>query len=94
MSKCHTCRLTKSSAENRKVPLGKFRDPKRIGRVLSIDFMEPFPHSYGKTCLLVVIEPFSKFAKSLKSATAESVIEFLTPFVLYMIIIDIRISVY
>lgn len=79
VSKCQICRMTKPSTESREAPIGEFRDPKRIGHTLSIDFIGPFPRSNSYTVLLVVIDCFSKylFVKPMNKPTAKGVVLFL-----------------
>lgn len=83
VSKCQTCRLTKPSTENRKIQIGEYRDPQQPGRILSIDFVGPFPRSNKMTALFVVIDCFSKylFVKPMMRPTAKNVVKYLEEFV-------------
>lgn len=78
--KCETCRLVKPSNENKQTPHGKYRDPKYVGRQLSIDLVGRLPLSTrGNQYLFVVIDCYSRFCyvKTLRRATASAIVDFL-----------------
>lgn len=78
---CQICRLNKPSNENRRSKTGEYRDPKQIGRLLSIDFIGPVPRSQSQCAyIFVVIDCYSKylFVKPMRSQTTEGAIDFLT----------------
>lgn len=81
VTKCDTCRVIKPTNEPTRTPVGEYRDPGTVGRMISIDLIGPLPaskiraHQYA----VVAIDCFSKyvFTKSMKTATATNVVEFL-----------------
>lgn len=78
--KCVICRCAKSSNENVTTSIGNFRDPKSIGRMISIDLMGEYPLSkFGNRYIFVVVDCFSKYiwTKTMRSQTAKNVINFL-----------------
>lgn len=78
--RCDICRLAKPSNEGRKTKIGEYRDPIMPGRALSIDFTGPLPMSKNKNrFIFVAIDCFSRFifAKAMRTATAEAVVEYL-----------------
>lgn len=78
--KCDVCRRVKPSNENKRTPIGQYRDPKAIGRQLSIDLVGPLPLSKnGNRFLFVVLDCYSRFVyvKPLRQATTASVVKFL-----------------
>lgn len=78
--KCSICRCSKPSNENCRTPIGQFRDPKSVGRLLSIDFMGPLPRSkQGNRFIFVAIDCYTKYlyVKAMRNATAQAVIDFL-----------------
>lgn len=78
---CELCRTCKHSRQAKKVPMGKYRNYVQPFRVISCDFVGPFPISknYKNTQLCVVTCNFSKFCilRAMKNATADNLIEFL-----------------
>lgn len=80
VSDCEICRATKATNQCQTAPMGKYRDPERPWKMISLDFMGPFPSSRGRNRqLLVVIDAFSKFVlmKPMRAASAEATTEFL-----------------
>lgn len=78
--KCTVCKCTKPSSENRKTPIGRYRDPVSAGTMLSIDFMGEWPSSqFGHKYIFVVIDCYSRYvwAKAMRQGTAEAVVKFL-----------------
>lgn len=84
---CNICKIIKHSNENTRVPTGEYRDPERIGRVLSIDLVGPLPASkiHKHIWIIVVLDVFSKyvFAKACTRATANVIADFLEKEVFY-----------
>lgn len=78
---CTTCKQIKPSTENTQSFTGKYIDPIRTGRILSIDLVGPLPPSkYNKHMWLMVgVDAFSRyvFAKSCVRATAHAITEWL-----------------
>lgn len=78
---CEMCRVCKHSRKSKKVAMGNYREYVQPFRVISCDFVGPFPISkyYKNTQLCVVTCNFSKFCvmKAMKNATADNLIEFL-----------------
>lgn len=87
VTKCTTCRVIKPTNEQTKTPVGTYRDPGTVGRMISIDLIGPLPaskiraHQYA----VVAVDCFSKyvFTKSMKSATATNVVDFLEKEIFY-----------
>lgn len=81
VKECELCKLCKHSRQSKKVPMGKFREYKQPFRVISCDFVGPFPISknYKNTQLCVITCNFSKFCilRAMRRATSENVIDFL-----------------
>lgn len=80
VSDCEICRATKPTNQCQTAPMGRYRDPERPWKMISLDFMGPFPASKrGNRQLLVVVDSFSKFVlmKAMRSASAETTTEFL-----------------
>lgn len=81
VTKCEICRQCKTSNENVCAKTGNYREPGRIGRVLSIDLIGPLPASKRRRHqhAVVVVECASKyvFTKSFVNATAENIVTFL-----------------
>lgn len=77
---CSQCKSIKPSNENRRTPIGNYRDPKCPGRMLSIDLIGELPSSkFGHRHIFVVIDCFSKFVwvKTMAKASANAVVNFL-----------------
>lgn len=87
VSKCVCCKEIKPTVQNTTTPTGNFQDPKRVGRVLSIDLVGPLPPSKAKkhTWLMVAVDAFSRyaFARSCTRATAFAITEWLEQEVFY-----------
>lgn len=87
VTKCDICRQTKHSNESTKVPVGIYRDPERMGRMISIDLIGPLPAAkYSKHCYATVaIDCFTKyvFTRSSIRATAEDVVELVEKSIIY-----------
>lgn len=84
---CDLCRQIKPSNENHRAETGEYRDPEKVGRMLSVDIIGPLPaakhskHAYA----VVAVDCFSRyvFAKSFVNATADKIIPFLEEEVLF-----------
>lgn len=84
--KCDVCKATKPTNQSQTAPMGKYRDPERPFKMISIDFCGPYTRAKsGNRFLLVVVDAFSKFVllKPLKTASAKATIEFLEHEVFY-----------
>lgn len=80
INRCIICRKVKSSNENTRVPMGEYRDPKSVGRCLSVDMTGNLPMSRQRNrCVCVIIDCFSRyvFTKPMRSATALKIVMFL-----------------
>lgn len=81
VKKCETCRLTKPTNENTLVVTGKYNQPLKVGRVLTIDLVGPLPPAKHNrhTWLMVAVDSFSRytFAKSVSRATAYAITDWL-----------------
>lgn len=84
---CTECKQLKASNEKTRVPIGKYRDPISVGRVLSLDLVGPLPaskfmkHQY----IIVCVDVFSKyvFARACTRATANVITDFLEKEIFY-----------
>lgn len=87
VGKCVTCKQIKSSNENTRVETGKYRDPKAVGRVFSVDLIGPLPASklHKHQWVIVCIDAFSRymFTKACTRATSNVVADFLEKDVFY-----------
>lgn len=81
VSKCAICRQTEPSNENTKVPTGQYRDPRKIGRVLSLDLIGPLPASkiHKHMWIIVCVDAFSRyvFTKAITKAASIVITDFL-----------------
>lgn len=81
VQKCETCKLTKVSNENTQALAGEYRDPGRVGRMLSVDFIGQLPASkiHKHQVEVVALDCFSKYAftRSFVQATASNLIDFM-----------------
>lgn len=80
VSKCEVCKLAKTATENTQAEMGIYRDPGRVGRMISIDFIGQLPSSkiHRHQVAVVAIDCFSKyvFTKSFVQATAANLVDF------------------
>lgn len=87
VAKCQVCRLAKPSTEGTKAPTGQYRNPQRIGRVLSIDLVGPLPASkvVKHMYIIVCVDAFSRyvFTKSITRANSQAIIDFLLKDIFY-----------
>lgn len=78
---CISCKQIKPSTEHTIVPTGKYRNPKTVGRVISLDLVGPLPPSrmVKHTWLMVAVDAFSRyvFAKSCVRATAQAITDWI-----------------
>lgn len=71
---CEICKGAKSSNQNAKTPMGKFRNYTKPWKKVAIDYIGPMPRSKGGSkWLLTMVDCFSKFViiKPLREATAK-----------------------
>lgn len=84
---CNTCKQIKPTNENTRVPIGSYRDPIAVGRVISLDLIGPLPASrvHKHIWAIVVVDVFSKytFAKPCTRATANVIADFLEKEIFY-----------
>lgn len=83
---CDVCRATKPTNQCQTAPMGKYRDPERPFKMISIDFCGPYTRTkLGNRSLLVVVDSFTKFVllKPMRTASARATIEFLEREVFY-----------
>lgn len=84
---CKTCKIIKPSTENTRVATGKYRDPLRVGRILSLDLVGPLPASrvHKHTMIIVCVDSFSRyvFTRACTRATANVIADFLEKEVFY-----------
>lgn len=87
VQRCTDCKLVKQSNENTRVPTGKYVNPQKVGRILSIDLIGPLPASkvHKHIWIIMVMDAFSKytFAKACTRANANTISEFLEKEVFY-----------
>lgn len=87
VTKCQLCRTIKPSNEQTKTTFGTYRDPERVGRMLSMDMIGPLPAAKFSRHMhaVVVIDCFSRytFTRSFTQATAAKLIQFLEEEVFY-----------
>lgn len=87
VQRCTDCKLVKQSNENTRVPTGRYVDPQKIGRILSIDLIGPLPASkvHKHIWIIMVMDAFSKyaFAKACTRANANTISDFLEKEVFY-----------
>lgn len=86
MKDCEVCNATKPSTKGQTAPMGKYRDPKKPFKMISMDYMGPVTtSSRGHKHIVVVIDNFSKFVimKPLRLANAATTIDFLKSEVFY-----------
>lgn len=87
VKQCSVCRQTKHTNESTRVPMGEYRDPISVGRVISLDLVGPLPPA--KTTrhqwLIVAVDVFSKyvFARTCTKATTNVITEFLEKEIFY-----------
>lgn len=87
VTKCTICRQCKSSNEGTHALVGTYRDPGRVGRMISIDLIGPLPPSkiHGHQHAVVAIDCFSKyvFSKTFVRATALQIAKFVEEDIIY-----------
>lgn len=84
---CTVCKQVKHTNENTRVPIGSYRDPISVGRVLSLDLVGPLPASSIRKFqwIIVAVDVFSKyvFVRACSSATTNVITDFLEKDVFY-----------
>lgn len=87
IKECSICKQTKHTNENTRVPIGDYRDPVAVGRVISLDLVGPLPAAKvtRHQWLIVAVDVFSKyvFARTCTKATANVISEFLEKEIFY-----------
>lgn len=84
---CQICKQIKHTNENTRVPIGSYRDPISVGRVLSLDLVGPLPASSVRKYqwIIVAVDVFSKyvFTRACASATTNVIMDFLEKDIFY-----------
>lgn len=84
---CNTCHQIKPSNESTRVPIGQYLEPKRPGRIISLDLVGPLPASrtHKHRWIIVAIDVYSRyvFAKGCTRATSNVITEFLEKEIFY-----------
>lgn len=87
VKKCSVCRQTKHTNENTRVPIGEYRDPIAVGRVISLDLVGPLPpaRTTRHQWIIVAVDVFSKyvFTRTCTKVTTNVVAEFLEKEIFY-----------